>query len=395
MKRSFTAAALAAAFGLAAGAAHAQDIAIGYNSDMSATGSAEFGISSKYGIELAVDDLNRQGGLLGHKVVAIYRDDFGQPPKAIQNANELIDNEHVVLLLGAANSGNVLAWMHIPEQKKIPVISPIGTATAITQRYMSAPANFMFRDSMVDRDQISLILAYAIRKSPAHKIAFIVDTTGYGQQALKDLREVAKLYGFKAVAEEQFGPKDTDMTSQLSKIKAAGAEVLITYALSDANGQVMRSLEKISYFPAVVAPWADINTPFKTIAGKDLASKAIFTASVTADSSPAAAALNERLLRAHPDMPTFVSAAQAYDAVMIFAAAVKQAGTTDGATVQQVLENLDTAEGVVKTYHHPFSHTNHEALNNSDYHFAQWVNDRIIVYKDAITESIRPEDLRK
>ena len=186
----------------------AQDIKVGYNSDMSAGGSSEFGISGLYGLEEAAEEINKSGGVLGRKIVVVPRDDTGQPPKAIQNTSELVDNEKVIAMFGGANSGTVLAWMHIPQQKQIPVISPIATATEITKRYQATDANYMFRISMVDREQIALLMAYAMRATKDKKIAFLVDSTGYGQQALKDLKSVIALHGMSAAAEEKFGPKD-------------------------------------------------------------------------------------------------------------------------------------------------------------------------------------------
>jgi branched-chain amino acid transport system substrate-binding protein len=248
---------LAAALAGASGAALADDIKIGFNSDMSATGSADFGISALAGARQAADELNAAGGVLGKKVVIVERDDVGAPPKAIQNTNELVDNVKVNAMLGGVNSGNMLAWLHLVQQKKIPTISPVATATDITGRYAKSPANYVFRVSMRDRDQIALLAAYAARASKNGKVAIIADTTGYGQQGAKDAVEILALHKITPVANEKFGPKDTDMSSQLNKIKSSGADTLIVYALADSNAHVMRSLEKISYFPTTLASWAN------------------------------------------------------------------------------------------------------------------------------------------
>lgn len=373
----------------------AQTIKFGYNSDMSASGSAEFGLSALWGAEQAAEEINQAGGLLGRKISIVARDDVAQPPKAIQNTNELLDNEKVVALIGSANSGNMMAWLQLPQQKKIPVISPIATATDITKRYESTGENYIFRVSMIDRDQIALIVAYAVKASKNKKIAFIVDSTGYGQQGLKDLNQVLTLHGLKPSAEEKFGGKDTDMTSQLSKIKASGADTLIIYGLADANAYVLRSMEKIDYFPITLGSWANVNTPVIQLAGAKLAEKLIFTASTTETSTPKAKALNAALLKIHPKMTAFVTAAQSYDAVKLLAAAIKQAGSTDGAQMQKALENLGSTDGVIKTYQKPFSKTNHEALSVSDFHLAQWKSGRIVNYEDSVTKTITPADLLK
>jgi branched-chain amino acid transport system substrate-binding protein len=387
--------AVAAAVVGSASMARAQEIKIGYNSDMSASGSAEFGLSALWGAEQAAEEINQAGGLLGRKLRIVARDDVAQPPKAIQNTNELLDNEKVVALIGSANSGNVMAWLHLPQQKKIPVISPIATASDITKRYESTGENYIFRVSMTDREQIALIVAYAVKVTKNKKIAFIVDSTGYGQQGLKDLNQVLELHGLKPAVVEKFGGKDTDMTSQLSKIKSSGADVLIIYGLADANAYVLRSMEKIDYFPVTLGSWANVNTPVIQLAGAKLAEKLIFTASTTETSTAKAKELNAALLKKHPKMTAFVTAAQSYDSVKLLAAAIKHVGTTDGDKVQKALENLPRTEGVVKTYEKPFSKTNHEALSVRDFHLAQWKGGRIVNYEDAVTKTITPADLKK
>jgi len=371
------------------------EIKIGYNADQSASGAAELGLSGLYGFQAAIDDLNAQGGVLGRKVVGVIRDDAGAPPKSIQNMNELIDNEKVAAVVGPTNSGNALAWLHIPQQKKVPVISHVATATDITARYAKEPQNYIFRVSMVDREQLALLAAYAVKASKSKTIAIIADTTGYGQAATKDLQEILALHGIKPVGIEKFGPKDTDMTSQLAKLKAAGADMIVTGSLADATAQVLKSMEKMDYYPGLLSTWGSINTPLVNIAGPKLAEKTIFAASTTEDASDRAAALHKRLVAKHPNMPAFVSAAQGYDAVMLIAAAIKQAGSTDGPKLQAALENLGTVQGIIKSYDKPFSKEQHEALGVADFHLAQWKDGRVVKLDDAVVKGLTAADLKR
>src|SRR6476646_7358620 len=130
-----------AAFAFAAATvAQAQDIKLGFNGDLSASPSAQSGQASVLGMQAAIEDINAAGGVLGKKLTLVIRDDTSQPPRSIQNMSELIDNEKVVAVLGPTNSGNALAWKHIPNQKKNPSIGCIGSATDITKP-MSASAD--------------------------------------------------------------------------------------------------------------------------------------------------------------------------------------------------------------------------------------------------------------
>lgn len=376
--------------------AYAQnEIKIGYNADQSASGAAELGLSGLYGFQAAIEDLNAQGGVLGRKVVGVVRDDAGAPPKSIQNMNELIDNEKVAAVVGPTNSGNALAWLHIPQQKKVPVISHVATATDITARYAKEPQNYIFRVSMVDREQLALLAAYAVKASKSKNVAIIADTTGYGQAATKDLQEILTLHGIKPVGIEKFGPKDTDMTSQLAKLKAAGADMIITGSLADATAQVLKSMEKMDYYPGLLSTWGSINTPLVNIAGPKLAEKTIFAASTTEDASDRAAALHKRLVAKHPNMPAFVSAAQGYDAVMLIAAAIKQAEGTEGPKLQAALENLGAVQGIIKKYEKPFSKEQHEALGVADFHLAQWKDGRVVKLDDPVVKGLTAADLKR
>jgi branched-chain amino acid transport system substrate-binding protein len=396
MQKQLSRIACAAAFAAMAQGAWAQaDIKIGYNGDMSASGSADFGVSALSGARQAAEEINAAGGVLGRKLVIVARDDVGSPPKSIQNANELVDNEKVVAMLGGVNSGNMLAWLHIVQQKKVPTISPSATATEITNRYSKEPANYIFRVSMRDLDQITLLAAYAARATKNKKVAIIADTTGYGQQGAKDAAHVLGLYGITPVANEKFGPKDTDMSSQLNKIKAAGADTVIVYALADANGHLMRSQEKINYFPVTLGSWANLSPPFLRIAGPELAKKMIFTASITEDSTPQSRALYDAVMKKEGKLPTYVFAAHAYDSVKILAAAMTQAQSTEGEKVQQALDGLGKVDGVIKSYAPAFSKENHEALSYRDFRLVRWIDGKVVTVDDEVSRGIKPDELKQ
>jgi len=376
------------------GAASAQEIKIGYTADQSGGGVAELGIAGRWGFEAAIEDLNRAGGINGQKVVGVIRDDQGTPPKAIQTVNELIDSEKVAAIVGPANSGNALAWMHIPQQKKIPVVVHIGTATEITTRYANQPQNYLFRISMVDREQSALLVAYAVKASKTGKIAVMGDTTGYGQGGINDTVALLKLHGVEPVAVEKFGPKDTDMTSQLSKIRAAGADAVIIYALADATAHVTRSMEKIDYNPISLTAWGNLSSLLPKIAGK-AAERLIIAASTTEDTNDRTRALGERVRKNFPTLTTFPCAAQAYDAVMVIAQAMRQAGTSEGSAVAAALDDLQPVQGVIKTYDHPFSKSHHDALSVTDFYLARWKDGDVVRFNDAIVASLKPEDFKK
>jgi branched-chain amino acid transport system substrate-binding protein len=269
-------------------AAHAQDIKLGFNGDLSASPSAQSGQAAVLGMQAAIEDINAAGGVLGKKLTLVVRDDTSAPPKSIQNMSDLIDNEKVVAVFGPTNSGNAMAWKHIPNQKKVPVIGNVGSGTDITKPMSPDADNYMFRVSMVDRYQIAALMAYA-KKNPASKVVgLMAETTGYGSGGLKDMQEIAELQGIKPAAVERFAVADTDMTSQLAKMKAANVDTIVVWAQGTPTAQLMRSMEKINYFPAVLSSWAADNVTFHDAAGKALAEKPLFMRTASENRTPAA-----------------------------------------------------------------------------------------------------------
>jgi branched-chain amino acid transport system substrate-binding protein len=386
-------AAVLSVFGLAA---EAEDIKLGFNGDLSASPSALSGQAAVLGLQAAIDDVNAGGGVLGRKLTLVVRDDLSQPPKSIQNMSDLIDNEKVVTVFGPTNSGNALAWKHIPTQKKIPVIGTVASGTAITTPVSASAENYMFRVSMVDREQVAGLMAY-VKKDPAvKKIGYLSETTGYGQGGLKDIQALGDMHGLKPVCNEKFGVNDTDMTSQLNKCKAAGVDTLVVWAQGTPLGQLMRSMEKINYFPLTVMSWAADNQSFVEAAGKTLAERPLFMRTVTEERTPKQQQLYERIAPKMASPSAFGFAAHSYDAVMLLSLAIKQANSTEGPKIREALENLQTPyDGLMKNYNKPFSATVHEALGSKDYKWAHWQDGKLLPYSDDVIKSLTDADFKK
>lgn len=380
---------------IAASVASAQDIKLGFNGDLSASPSAQSGKAGVIGIETAIADINAAGGVLGKKLVLVVRDDQSQPPKSIQNMSDLIDNEKVDAVFGPTNSGNALAWRHIPNQKKIVSMGMIGSGTDITKPMSAGADNYMFRVSMVDREQVAALATY-VAKSGNKKIGLMAETTGYGQGGLKDMEEIVKLHGITPLAIEKFGVADTDMTSQLNKMKAAGVETIMVWAQGTPNGQLVRSMEKINYFPTLLTSWAADNITFFDAAGKNLAGKPIFMRTMVSPSTPAQKKLYERTVSKLAAPSAFPFVVHGYDAVLLVVEAIKQAGSTDGQKVKEALENLNApVNGVMKSYVKPFSKTDREALTAADLTFVRWSADQLVPYTDNVIKTMVPADYKR
>jgi branched-chain amino acid transport system substrate-binding protein len=374
--------------------ASAQEIKLGFNGDISASPSALSGQAGVLGIQTAIEDINAAGGVLGRKLALVVRDDLSQPPKSIQNMSDLIDNEKVSAVFGPTNSGNALAWKHIANQKQTPVLGMIGSATDIT-RAMPNVSNYMFRVSMVDRSQVAGLMAYVQAAGTAKKVGYMAETTGYGQGGLKDIQEIGAMHGIKAEAVEAFAVGDTDMTSQLNKMKAAGVDTLVIWGQGTPIGHILRSMEKINYFPTYLTSWAADNKSFFDAAGAQLAERPLFMRTITDEYSPRQQQLFDRVKGKLPSPSAFSFVAHGYDAVLLYAAAVKQANSIDGPKVKEALENLQaTVEGYMKTYTRPFSATTREALGPADFKWTRWKGGKLVVADDPVTKALKVDDYK-
>lgn len=389
--------AFAATAALAGTAASAQDIKFGYNGDLSASPSAQSGQAAVLGMAAAIEDINAAGGLLGRKITLVTRDDVSAPPKSIQNMSDLIDNEGVVAVFGPTNSGNAMAWKHIANRKKIPVMGNVGSGTDITKPMRPNADNYMFRVSMVDREQVAALMAYVKKNGEKSKVVgLMAETTGYGQGGMKDMQEIAKLQGIEIAATEHFGVGDTDMTSQLNKMKAAGVDTLVVWAQGTPNAQLIRSMEKINYFPLTLTSWASDNITFFDAAGKELSEKPIFMRTVSDQRTAEQQQLYDRIGAKLRAPSSFSFALHGYDSVLLVAAAIRQAGSTDGPAVRMALEDLkEPVDGLLKNYDKPFSQTNHEALTAKDLVWIRWKDGKLARYSDALTESLTPADFKQ
>jgi branched-chain amino acid transport system substrate-binding protein len=342
-----------------------------------------------------MEDINAAGGVLGRKLVLVTRDDMSQPPKSIQNMSELIDNEKVVAVFGPTNSGNAMAWKHIPNQKKIPVIGNVGSGTDITKPMSAGADNYMFRVSMVDRDQVGALMAYVKNNSASKVVGLMAETTGYGQGGLKDMQEIAALQGLKIVATERFAVADTDMTSQLNKMKSANVDTVVVWAQGTPIAQLMRSMEKINYFPTTLTSWAADNITFYDAAGKTLANKPIFMRTVSESKNPVQQKLFDRIGGKLKAPSSFSFALHGYDSVQLLAAGIKQANSVDGAAIKNALEDLRApVQGVLKTYNKPFSKTQREALTAPDFVWIKWNDGRLEPYSDPVIKGLSQSDFK-
>lgn len=354
------------ALGFAATTQAADPIKIGVAGPFTG-GSAPMGVSMRDGVKLAVAEINAKGGVLGRQIQLVERDDEAKNERGVQIAQELINKERVVATVGYINTGVALASQRFYQEAKIPVMNNVATGSVITQQFAKEPENYIFRNSANDQIQSQMIIKEALDNRKFKKVAILADSTNYGQLGREDLEKVLAARGTKAVAVEKYNIKDVDMTAQLLKAKQAGADVVLTYGIGPELAQIANGMEKLGWKVPLIGSWTLSMANFIDNAGKNGNGTRMPQTFIQDPNTPKRKAFIDAYIRSYNPpqgrMPSPVSAAQGYDSIYLLAAAMKQAGSTEGPKVKAALENLtEKVEGVVTTYDKPYSKTDHEAI---------------------------------
>ena len=365
-RRLFTIAAAAAL--LTNGVSYAQEaIKIGVSGPYTG-GSSSMGVSMRDGVRLAVKEINAAGGVNGKKIEIIERDDEAKNERGVQIAQELINKEKVVATVGFINTGVSLASQRFYQEAKIPVMNNVATGTIVTKQFTGD--NYIFRNAARDEIQAPMIVKEAVEKRGFKKVAILADSTNYGQLGREDLEKALKTKGITPVAVEKFNIKDVDMTPQLLKAKEAGAEVILTYAIGPELAQIANSMAKLGWKKPLIGSWTLSMANFIDTAGKNGEGARMPQTFIQEPNTKKRKAFIDSYLKEFKpkngriDSP--VSAAQGYDSIYLLAAAIKQAGSTDGVKIREALESLnEKVEGVVTTYDKPFSKNDHEAITDN------------------------------
>jgi branched-chain amino acid transport system substrate-binding protein len=349
-----------------AGSAFAADpIKIGVDGPFTG-GSSSMGVSMRDGVRMATDEINKAGGVLGRQIQLVERDDEAKNERGVQIAQELISKEKVVATVGYINTGVGLASERFFQEAKIPVMNNVATGSILTHQFDDQPENYIFRNAAHDSIQAPMIAEEAVRRG-YKKVAILADSSNYGQLGRADLEKALGLKGIKPVAVEKFNVKDVDMTAQLLKAKEAGAEVILTYGIGPELAQIANGMTKLGWKVPMIGSWTLSMANFIDNAGPGGEGARMPQTFIQEPTTPKRQSFIVSYLRtfnpknSRIDSP--VSAAQGYDSVYLLAAAIKQAGSTDGPKIKEALENLKTpVDGVVTTYNKPFSKTDHEAI---------------------------------
>jgi branched-chain amino acid transport system substrate-binding protein len=346
--------------------------------------SARAGEAITRGLQVAIDEINAKGGLLnGRKLELLRRDDESIPAKGVIAARELYFKEKVAVLIGGLDTPVAVAIVPIANESKLPFMDPWAAGTAITKN--GAKDNYVFRVSAVDELVDKAMLQYAQKTHNARKPGMILVNNPWGESNEKGLTAALAEKKMKAAGIEKFEGNDVDVVPQLTRLKSAGTDVLFLVGNVGPSSQVVKSLDRMGWMPPIVSHWGPAGGRFTELAGPSAKNvHFVQTYSFFGNQSPVGQKVLKALMAKYPDIKgagdvtPAVGVANAYDAMMLSALAIQNAGSTEGPKVRDGYYKIGRYEGLIKTYDKPFTPQNHDALNENDYVWAQFIDNQIL-----------------
>lgn len=210
------------------------------------TGAASFlGDPQKKSALMVQEEINAAGGINGHPLEIIIEDTKSDEGQAVLLVKKLIEKDKVVAIVGPSTSGESMAVLPIAEKEYISLISNAAAITIVTpedeiKRMMGSPKKafeiptkqrkWIFKTTHADTQVVEKIYEY-MKAKKISKVAIITVSVGFGDSGRSELLRIAPRFGITVVADERYGPKDTDMTAQLTKIKGTDAQAVINWSV--------------------------------------------------------------------------------------------------------------------------------------------------------------------
>jgi len=206
----------------------------------SVTGPASFlGEPERNTAQMVVDEINKAGGVKGHKIELIAYDTTGDATKAVQLANRLIKDDHVVAIIGPSTTGDTMAIIPIVEKANIPLVS-----CAAGSKITDPVKKWVFKTAQNDGLAVARIYEQ-LKKEKKTKVALLTVSDAFGSSGREQLKAHAAQFGIEILSDDTYGPKDTDMTAQLTKIRGLKAQAVICWGTNPGPAVVARNAKQL------------------------------------------------------------------------------------------------------------------------------------------------------
>ncbi|MBC2710820.1 MAG: ABC transporter substrate-binding protein [Desulfosarcina sp.] len=311
-------------------------IKIGAFFDLS--GPAAFiGTPTKLVAEMVVDRINKEGGINGKNIELIIGDTEGDPAKAANIAKKFIYKDKVAAIIGPTRTGTGMAVKKIIHGGKVPAFMTVGGDPVIMGGPKLGPFDWIFKSPQRSSVAVKRLYMY-LKDKGLVKIALLTASDGFGKDGTRWLTKLAPQFGLEVVVQESFGPRDTDMTAQLTKVKNAAPQALVVWTIGPAGSIVSKNKAQLGIDLPLFQCHGLPDPKYIELAGKAsegdrMPATKLMVADALPDSDPQKAVIKE-FIRLYKDQygfdkqfPINTHSGYAWDAIMIVANAMKQTGT--------------------------------------------------------------------
>lgn len=313
----------------------------------SITGSSSFlGDPEKKSLEMAVDEINAQGGIDGRPVEAVIYDTEGDPTKAVLAVNKLISKDNVLAIIGPSLTPTTLAVMPVVERVQVPLIS-----CAAGIQIVEPVKPYVFKTAQSDVLAVATIYKH-MQKHGIKKIGILTVTNAFGVSGRDQLVKQAPDYGIRIVKEEAYGANDTDMTAQLTKIKGENPDAVVCWGTNPGPAVVAKNMRQLGLTLPLYQSHGVASPKFIELAGEAaegirLPTGKILVADLLPDTDPQKAVLKKYIADYTQRYGGGVSGfgGYAYDAMHMLAKALKGTGG-DKAKIRDNLEKISNHVGI-------------------------------------------------
>ena len=329
---------------------------------LSVTGPASFlGEPEARTLEMLVAETNKMGGVMGRPVQLIIKDSGASPEKAFSFAKQLIEEEKVFAIIGPSTSGETMKIKAVAEAGKTILMS-----CAAAEAIVNPQAKYVFKTPQKDSDAIIKIFQ-EMKKMKISRIGVLSSNTGFGGAGKGQIEKLAPQHGITIVANEVYDKAASDLTAEVTKIKAANVQAIVNWSIEPAQAIVIKNARQIGLTIPIFQSHGFGNIKYVQAAGA-AAEGVLFPAGrlLVADVLPKNHPQKALLLQYTKDYESKYKdeastfGGHAYDAYIILLKAIEQAKSTDTEAVRTAIENLKGVVGTGGIFN--FSATDHNGL---------------------------------
>ncbi|HWR82247.1 MAG TPA: ABC transporter substrate-binding protein [Candidatus Deferrimicrobium sp.] len=316
------------------------EILIGEFSSLTGT-TATFGQSTHRGLQMAVDDINNAGGVLGKKIHLLTEDTQSKPEEAATAVTKLISRDKVVAVIGEVSSSRSLAGAPICQANAIPMVSNASTNPEVTRK-----GDYIFRVCYIDPFQGEILAKFAYQSLNMKRVAILKDIRNdYSIGLAQFFVETYTSLGGEIAAEQAYSEGDIDFKAQLTALKAANPEAVIVPGYYTEGALIVKQARELGMTMPIIGGDGWDSAKLLEVGGSAMNNTYFSTHYSADDPNPVVQNFAKRYREVYQETPDAL-AALGYDAGKILFDAISRAGTTQGSGIRDALAATRDFDGV-------------------------------------------------